>query len=379
MQGIPWERLHFTRARYREQRVEQYQNYLNLEVDPAALAAEATAVAGGQRLYGFVHNCRRVRSNFMHFQLRNLLWATSKHDVYVMSDNTVTHWCTLTRKLTEVLNVDSRHAATYFQISTMCVRSLPRCRLLAVGGFSGEMVLKRLDAAKPAPHFLRVSREENAITNAIESYDSRSGATCVVSSNNDTHVRVFDAETGARSQCFLLPWAVNFTAVSPDARTFCVVGDDRAVLLMDASSGKIAHTISGHHDYSFAAAWHPNGVQFATGNQDTTTRVWDARYTGQALAVLRGRMGAVRSLRYSSDGSTLVSAEPADFVHVYDVARGGDEWSSQEIDIFGEVAGISLSPDDSTLFVGVADPTYGSLLEFSRVRHHHEVVDDLTL
>ncbi len=27
------------------------------------------------------------------------------------------------------------------------------------------------------------------------------------------------------------------------------------------------HTLKGHLDYSFAVAWHPNGVVFATGNQ----------------------------------------------------------------------------------------------------------------
>lgn len=30
-------------------------------------------------------------------------------------------------------------------------------------------------------------------------------------------------------------------------------------------------------------------------------------------------MGAIRSLRFSSDGRFLAAAEPADFVHVYDV------------------------------------------------------------
>jgi WD40 repeat protein len=53
--------------------------------------------------------------------------------------------------------------------------------------------------------------------------------------------------------------------------------------------------------------------------QDTTARVWDIRYLGASLAVLPGRMGAIRSLRFSSDGRFLAVAEPADFVHIYDV------------------------------------------------------------
>ncbi len=33
-------------------------------------------------------------------------------------------------------------------------------------------------------------------------------------------------------------------------------------------------------------------------------------------------MGAIRSLRFTPDGRFLAMSEPADFVHVYDVASG---------------------------------------------------------
>ena len=41
--------------------------------------------------------------------------------------------------------------------------------------------------------------------------------------------------------------------------------------------------------------------------------------------------------------------------------------SPQTVDIFGEVSGLSFSPDAGTLFVAIADPTYGSLLQLDRV------------
>lgn len=54
------------------------------------------------------------------------------------------------------------------------------------------------------------------------------------------------------------------------------------------------------------------------------------RNTGAgSLAVLRGRMGAVRSLRFSPSGAHLAAAEPADFVTLYDVAGGFQE--AQEV------------------------------------------------
>jgi len=120
-----------------------------------------------------------------------------------------------------------------------------------------------------------------------------------------------------------------------------------------------------HLDYSFAAAWHPGGNIFATGNQDKTTMIWDKR-TYRCLATLGGRIGAIRSIRFTADGRYMGMAEPADFVHLFDVRQNFHE--SQEIDLFGEIAGISFSPDANALFVGIADRTYGSMLQFRQTR-----------
>lgn len=51
--------------------------------------------------------------------------------------------------------------------------------------------------------------------------------------------------------------------------------------------------------------------------------------TRGSLAVLKGRMGAVRSLRFSPDGRFLAVAEPADFVTLYDATDDFD--SAQEV------------------------------------------------
>lgn len=64
----------------------------------------------------------------------------------------------------------------------------------------------------------------------------------------------------------------------------------------------------------------------------------------------------------------MATAEPADFVHVYDVKNEFEE--EQEVDFFGEISGISFSPDTESLFIGVWDRTYGSLLQYSRSRRY---------
>ena len=45
-----------------------------------------------------------------HLQLRNLVWATSKHDAYLVSSYSIIHWSSLNSKRSEILNV-SGHVA----------------------------------------------------------------------------------------------------------------------------------------------------------------------------------------------------------------------------------------------------------------------------
>ncbi|XP_061354151.1 uncharacterized WD repeat-containing protein C2A9.03-like isoform X1 [Gastrolobium bilobum] len=375
IQGIPWDRLSITRERYRQTRLEQYKNYENIPNSGDRSGKDCKNTKKGYSYYEFRKNSRSVKPTILHFQLRNLVWATSKHDVYVMSQFSVMHWSSLTCTRSEVLNVSGHIAPSekhpgsllegfmYTQVSTLAVKE----KLLVAGGFQGELICKHLD--RPGISFCsRTTYDDNAITNAIEIYASPSGAVHFTASNNDCGVRDFDMEKFQLSKHFRFPWPVNHTSLSPNGKLLLIVGDSPEGMLVDSQNGKTIVPLSGHLDFSFAASWHPDGVTFATGNQDKTCRIWDLRNLSKSVAVLKGNLGAIRSIRYTSDGQYMAVAEPADFVHVYDVKSGYEK--EQEIDFFGETSGISFSPDTESLFIGVWDHTYGSLLEYGRHRNY---------
>uniref|UniRef100_A0A0D9Z878 Uncharacterized protein n=1 Tax=Oryza glumipatula TaxID=40148 RepID=A0A0D9Z878_9ORYZ len=383
MQGIPWERLNYSRNQYREMRLRQYKNYENLTMPRDGLQKECKQVERKDTFYDFHLNTRLVKSTIVHFQLRNLLWATSKHDVYLMQNYSVMHWSSLLQRGKEVLNVAGQLAPSQnvrgamplsrVQISTMAVKG----NLMVAGGFQGELICKYVD--KPGVAFCtNLTGNNNSITNAVDIYQAPNGGTRVTAANNDCVVRTFDTERFSLISHFAFPWSVNNTSVSPDGKLLAVLGDSSDCLIADSQSGKEMARLQGHLDYSFSSAWHPDGRVLATGNQDRTCRLWDVRNPSRSVAVLEGRIGAVRGLRYSPDGRFLAVAEPADFVHVYDAAAGYA--AAQEIDLFGEIAGVAFSPagnngggdDDGgeALFVSIADRTYGSLLEFHRRRRH---------
>ncbi|XP_058207699.1 uncharacterized WD repeat-containing protein C2A9.03-like [Rhododendron vialii] len=335
----------------------------------------------GGMYYEFRRNSRSAKSTRPHFQSSNSVWATSKHDVYLQSHFSVTHWSALTCNKTEVLN-SSGHVApcekhqgsllegfTRTQVSTIAVKD----RLLVAGGFKGELIFKNLD--RPGVCFCtRTTYEDNASTNVVEMYNAQNGAVHLTVANNDCGVRDFDMEKFQLSKNFSFPWPVNHTSLSPDGKLRIIVGDNPEGMLVDSGTGKMVASLVGHLDFSSASAWHPDGLTFATGNQDKTCRIWDARNLSKSVAALRGNLGAIQPICYSSDGRFMAMAEPTDFVHVFDAKSGYEK--EQEIDFFGEVSGMSFSPDTELLFIGVCDAigvwdrTYGGLLEFGRRRNN---------
>ncbi|RDX65925.1 hypothetical protein CR513_55368 [Mucuna pruriens] len=379
IQGIPWERLNISRERYRLTRLEQYRNFENILTSGDAVDKEWKQMEKGGNYYEFFYNTRMVKPTILHFQLRNLVWATSKHDVYLISNYSVNHWSSLSGNLSEIINFAGHVAPTeryagnllegfsQTQISTLAVKD----NLLVAGGFQGELTCKHLDK-KGVSFCTRTTHDDNAITNAIEIYDSLSGATHLIASNNDGGVREYDTERFQLLNNLQFSWPVNHTSISPDRKLMTVVGDHLDGLLVDPQNGKSVATLVGHRDYSFASAWHPDGHTFATGNQDKTCRVWDARQVSSPIAILKGNLGATRSIRFSSDGQYMVVAEPADFVHVY--STKADYRKRQEIDFFGEISGVCLSPDDECMYIGIWDRTYASLLQYNR-RHSYQYLD----
>ncbi|KAL4618334.1 hypothetical protein ACB092_06G002900 [Castanea dentata] len=199
IQGIPWDRLSITREKYRQTRLEQYRNYENIPHSGEGSQKDCKVTKKGSSYYEFRRNSRSVKPTILHFQLRNLVWATSKHDVYLMSDFSVIQWSSLNCTRQEVLNV-SGHVApseklpgsllegfTQTQVSSLSVKE----KQLVAGGFQGELICKHLDRLGVS-FCSRTTSDDNAITNVVEIYVSSSGAFHFTSSNNDCGVRDFD-------------------------------------------------------------------------------------------------------------------------------------------------------------------------------------------
>lgn len=241
--------------------------------------------------------------------------------------------------------------------------------VLVIGSFEGVFALKSLGArfeSRPTTGVI-CSNGDNGSTNHIHNFlDRNSGLPQAAFSSNDMSVRVLDCTTSKMVRAHFFPYQINCSATSPDGRLRLLVGDGCDPIVSNAETGEVLAKLPDHTNFGFACAWAPDSITMATGHQDGFVQVWDARRMTESIARLPMEMSGCRTLQFSPLGGgkrTLVIAEPADFVHVVDAQTYG---SKQVIEFFGEIAGISITPDGQKLYVANQDPRYGGLMEFDR-------------
>lgn len=361
MQGIRWKKGGpDARKEYRHYRVSTYENYLNCI--EGRYTGPTTKCGTGSSLLDFVQMQTEYKCTLVHFQLRNLLTALDRHSVYYSDASAVKVYSPHDHHCQTVMDL-SKLSVTYpFKISSLALTPEYCC----TGGFFGEFAIKSLRTeiqdGRPERdvHIGLVTNDPSGITNHISPQISRSGMSQMIISSNDSCFRAMDVETLKLTREIYVDHPLNCSATSTDKRLTLVVGDHCSSMLLDAESGEKLRKIDGHTDYSFSCAWSSDGHTFATGSQDLTTRLYDARgHTDRPIAIYKASMGAVRSLKFSECGKMLAIAEPADFVHIHDLR---DLNNAQSLDFFGEISGIDFAGD--SFFIGNADRVIGGIAEY---------------
>lgn len=400
IQGIHWSRLQTTKEDAREVRRMTYKNHINsTEYSPRSLTNLGAfgspgfkvrfsnqSLPSSDKFFKFKEINNRCNSYISHFQLRHNLFASSKNALYynrrptfnygygpnidifnrcdakIMCFNTETSADECVMDFTKVVDKD---APRLQKPSTLSAEE----GVLVVGSFEGVYAMKSLSATYESRPTTGVISEKSDFgsTNHIQNFlDRRSGLPQAAFSSNDMTIRVLDCTTETFVRNHHFPYPVNCSATSPDGRLRLLVGDDCDPIFSNAETGEILVRLQGHTNYGFACAWAPDGITMATGAQDGFVQVWDARKLHQSLQTIPMEMAGSRTLQFSPLGSgrrVLVIAEPADFVHVVDAQTFE---SKQTIEFFGEIAGISMPPDGSRLYVANQDEMYGGLMEFER-------------
>ena len=410
IQGVPWRQLGLQRDAQRERRKAEYAT--EVAPMPAELRAQMTVTRLPSRdafpPYVFHQTTQALLPCFHHIQLRHLLHApTSSHLVYGLCidgevrsvdlrlgteeyafdeeiEKQFTSGSAVPRPTASPPKHNVEFAYSSYPSSRLALTSLGvRPPLLFMGDLSGLLLVKNTVIGKDIAA-VQVTDEKNAIVNAItfvrptleqEILADGTLLPCTgtasqqfLVSDNDCFSRTYDLETMRPLREIRKEVPVNYSVASPDGKQVLLCGDAHHSWMHDLSSGEGVATLGGHQDDIFSGSFHPERPLVATASQDHTVRVFDLRRSDKSLYAFGSVMSPMRSVAFGRTGEVLVMAEQADAVHIVDLLTcgGGDAPVKQVIDVFGEISGIALSPDDSSLFIGITDYVYGGLMEWQR-------------
>eukprot|EP01083_Nonionella_stella_P087841 244550_1 len=167
-------------------------------------------------------------------------------------------------------------------------------------------------------------------------------------------------------------------AMSPIAQHQLIAAavHDRAIRLCDMMTGACTHSLNGHTQPVWSVAWSPkNEYMLASGSIDHTIRIWDIRRPG-ALMVLdmhnnvdphmkylsskdakrsqhvHSHSGAVNALRFTRNGSHLLSCGTDRRIRLWDIDTGKNTLINfEKLQVVSKKTTLTLTDDDQFVFV----------------------------
>jgi WD40 repeat protein len=117
--------------------------------------------------------------------------------------------------------------------------------------------------------------------------------------------------------------SVNSLTFSKDGKTLVVAGGDGKIRLLDAASGTVQRTFTGHTNAIYIAVYSPDEKLLASSSRDLTARVWDVA-SGRELHKFTGFRCAVKSVAFSPDGRTIAATGNDGMIKLWDLKSGNE-------------------------------------------------------
>jgi WD40 repeat protein len=111
---------------------------------------------------------------------------------------------------------------------------------------------------------------------------------------------------------------VNSVTFSKDGKTLVVAGGDGKIRFIDAASGTVQRTLSGHTNAIYMTAFTPDEKLLASSSRDLTARVWDVA-SGRELHKFTGFRCSVKSVAFSPDGRTVAASGNDGMIRLWDL------------------------------------------------------------
>jgi len=151
---------------------------------------------------------------------------------------------------------------------------------------------------------------------------------------------------------------VRSIAFSPDGKLLAAAGGspqlEGEIKIWDLQSHQLLKTLGGHKDCIYSIAWSPDGKLIASGSYDKMVKLWDVA-AGKELLNLQDHIDAVFAVAFSPDGKRLASASQDRTVKIWNVATGQRLYTLS--DALDGLTGIAYSPSGDKVAAAGYDKT----------------------
>jgi len=175
----------------------------------------------------------------------------------------------------------------------------------------------------------------------------------VVSGGEDRAVKLWDAATGREVFTFNGHAApVRRVVFGPDGKRVlsgCSAGSGAQLKLWDVERNRELLTLTGGLGSVGKEAFSPEGYRLVGGGPDAVLRLWDAQ-AGQEIAVLGGRARPGLAAAFSRDGTRLAGADSGRGLLVWNGNNGREVFAQK-----GLFTAVGLAPDGARVAAGGRD------------------------
>jgi WD40 repeat protein/predicted Ser/Thr protein kinase len=277
--------------------------------------------------------------------IRAIAWSPDGRLVASAGDDPIVRlWDTATGRLTRKLQGHADHV--------YAVSFSPDGRRLATTSLDATAKIWDVATGAVVSTFKKNEEHVYAVTWSPDSQ-------LVATGGSDRMLRIWDAASGTERlsvQATSLPdkGCIDGLTWSPDGSRVAVALalPEKAVLVLDAATGRTLLTLSGHAHAVSAVAWSPDALFLASSSYDKTCRVWDAT-TGAVRATMTGHGGFVYSVSWSPDGTRLATAGADGSIKIWDPADGTEVLTLGAHQ--GDIWSVAWSPDGACLASAGAD------------------------
>mmetsp|Transcript_27318 Transcript_27318/g.52001 ORF Transcript_27318/g.52001 Transcript_27318/m.52001 type:complete len:339 (+) Transcript_27318:231-1247(+) len=285
-------------------------------------------------------------NTIQHWQLRDLISTGSKaNEVYYVRYNQTLCYDTQTREARVIQELG--YAPTSMTMGH---------GYLAAGGQLGQLDVYSANEGNS----IFSSDVGDNVNNSLHVGKSSAGDPCLLVSNNDCTVKVYDLPSLRRLASVTFPMAINYSAMSSDGKYMVCVGDSEHVYLYSTQGEyQLLNTFSEASDSGMCCAWNASDTSFASASQDGTVCVWDLRM-GKLLAKLAAPRSC-RAVKFSCGAIDLLTyTEHEGACHIVDARTFQEQQvltipQNTSVDASSDISGIAFGKDGTRLYVGAGD------------------------